>query len=138
GSRNSCGSLRPVFLVTLKNLEEKKDYVFGLVHLKAGGNQRAFSQRWEQYERLGRLAQKYENSNLILLGDFNTTGYNIQDEDFVRFNECMNDASLQTTSRNIGCTNYWSGTSGRGEFISSILDHIVLQDKNIPRVKEVS
>lgn len=134
GDFSACGSLRPVFLVTLKNKANKKNYTFGVVHLKAGGNQNAFSQRWQQYLKLVELANAYKNENLILLGDFNSTGYNIKDQDFVKFEEFISDAGLRTMTETLGCTNYWAGTAGGPEFQSSILDHIVVQDKNVPDV----
>lgn len=134
GSFSECGSLRPVFLVTLKNIASKTNYTFGAVHLKAGGNQSAFSQRWEQYAKLEKLSKTYEKENLILLGDFNSTGYNIKDQDFVKFEEFINDAGLRTMTETLGCTNYWMGTVGGPEFQSSILDHIIVQDKNVAQV----
>lgn len=137
GKPNGCGSLRPVLLVTLKHLETGESYTFGAVHLKAGGDDRAFRQRWEQYNKLEALSKSYKQTNLILLGDFNTTGYNIHDTDFVRFESFISAAGLRTMSENIGCTNYWPGTLGGEEYQSSILDHIVVQDKLASSVKDV-
>lgn len=133
----ACGSLRPVFLVTLKNKSTKETFTFGAVHLKAGGKPSSFSQRWEQYQKLEKLAQGYEKENLILLGDFNSTGYNIKDEDFQKFEDFMSGAGLRTMTETLGCTNYWAGTEGGPLFQSSILDHIVLQDKNVGNVTSV-
>lgn len=137
GKPTGCGSLRPVLLVTLKHLATSKSYTFGAVHLKAGGNDRAYQQRWEQYLKLEKLAGSYHNSNLILLGDFNSTGYNIKDTDYERFESFISDSGLRTMSENIGCTNYWTGTLGGEEHQSSILDHIVVQDKNVSSVDSV-
>lgn len=137
GSRDGCGSLRPVLLITLKHLESKTNYTFGAVHLKAGGNDRAMSQRWQQYEKLEKLSAQYTRENLILVGDFNTTGYNIKNEDFERFEDFINGSRMRTTTEAIGCTNYWTGTLGGEEYESSILDHIVVQDKNYSSVENV-
>jgi endonuclease/exonuclease/phosphatase family metal-dependent hydrolase len=137
GSRSGCGSLRPVLLVTLKHLESKKNYTFGAVHLKAGGNDRAFRQRWEQYNKLEDLSKDYSKENLILLGDFNTTGYYIKDTDFQKFQDFMNESKLRTVAESIGCTNYWSGTQGGDEFQPSILDHVVVQDKNVSSIEGI-
>ncbi len=136
GSSN-CGSLRPVLLVDLLHKESKKIYTFGVVHLKAGGNDRAYAQRWEQYLKLKNLSKRYANKNLILLGDFNSTGYNIKDEDFQRFEDFIDQSKMRTMTESLGCTNYWTGTAGGNEFQSSILDHIVIQDKNVSSVEEV-
>lgn len=138
GSGSSkCGSLRPVLLVDLLHKESKKIYTFGVVHLKAGGNDRAYAQRWEQYLKLMNLSKHYANKNLILLGDFNSTGYNIKDEDFQRFEDFINQSKMRTMTESLGCTNYWTGTAGGNKFQSSILDHIVIQDKNVSSVEEV-
>ncbi len=137
GKPQGCGSLRPVLLVTLKHLETSQSYTFGAVHLKAGGNDRAFKQRWEQYLKLQALSKTYAKSNLILLGDFNTTGYNIKDEDYNKFESFISASGLRTMSEEIGCTNYWTGTLGGEEFQSSVLDHVVVQDKNVSSVESV-
>lgn len=138
GSGSSkCGSLRPVLLVDLLHKESKKIYTFGVVHLKAGGNNRAYAQRWEQYLKLMNLSKGYADKNLILLGDFNSTGYNIKDEDFQRFEDFIVQSKMRTMTESLGCTNYWTGTAGGNEFQSSILDHIVIQDKNVSSVEEV-
>lgn len=137
GSGNSCGSLRPLLLVTLKNKASKTDFTFGAAHLKAGGNDRAMAQRWQQYAKLEVIAEAYDKKNLILLGDLNTTGYNIKDKDFVKFEEFMNDSKMRTMTETIGCTNYWTGTQGGEEHQSSILDHIVIHDKNVSSVESV-
>lgn len=136
GPGNKCGSLRPLFLVTLKNKSDNQDYTFGTVHLKAGGDGKAFAQRWEQYGRLEALAIKLAAKNVILLGDFNSTGYNIKNVDYEKFEQFLGEASLRTVSENLGCTNYWNGDRGQKLFQSSILDHVVLQDKMFAQVEE--
>lgn len=131
GSRNGCGPLRPLLLISLRHKASKIIYVFGVAHLKAGGNDRAMEQRWQQYGKLGGVAKEYASKNLILMGDLNTTGYIGKDKDFVQFQNFINDSKMRTASENIGCTNYWPGTLGGAEYQSSILDHIIIQDKNI-------
>lgn len=136
-SSTQCGSLRPVFLVTLRHKQSKMIYTFGAVHLKAGGDDRAFKQRWQQYAKLEKLSQQYAGENLILLGDFNTTGYNIKNEDFEKFEDFIDESDLRTTSENIACTSYWQGTLGGEEYQPSILDHIVIQEKNARNIESV-
>jgi endonuclease/exonuclease/phosphatase family metal-dependent hydrolase len=126
GSTDRCGSLRPLFLVTLRHRASGQAYTFGALHLKAGGSPRAMAQRWQQYRQLTGVAEAHAAANLILLGDFNTTGYNIKDEDFAKFEEFLDRARLRTTSEELGCTSYWSGIAGGDEHQSSILDHIVV------------
>ncbi len=136
GNSDRCGSLRPLLLVTLKHKESGVTYTFGALHLKAGGSSQAMTQRWQQYRKLVAVAQR-SPTTLILLGDFNTTGYNIRDEDFVRFQDFMGDSRLRTTSENLGCTSYWSGTAGGPEHQPSVLDHIVVPESRARTVEAV-
>ena len=133
-----CGSLRPIFLTTLKEKSSSKAYTFGAVHLKAGGAESAMRQRWQQYEKLKVLVDRLAKQNVILMGDFNTTGYNIKDQDYVQFEDFLAQKKFRTTSESLGCTSYWEGTLGNGQHQSSILDHIVLKDTQMAEVAEVS
>jgi endonuclease/exonuclease/phosphatase family metal-dependent hydrolase len=114
-STNTCGSLRPVLLVTLERKADKKTFVFAGVHLKAGGAETAMQQRWTQYSLLAKLAKQYTSKNFIMMGDFNTTGYNLRDEDYDHFAANLKAASLQTMSENLACTAYWEGTLENGQ-----------------------
>ena len=133
----SCGDLRPAFLVTLKHKTNKQTYVFAALHLKAGGSATAMQERWAQYELLEKLAKKYNSQNLIILGDLNTTGYSVQDEDFAHFSQFLTSSSLRTISENLSCTAYWAGNLSTGQHQSSILDHIVLKNEMYDEVKEI-
>lgn len=139
GSGNKCGSLRPVMLVTMKHLESKQVFTFGIVHLKAGGNDRAMAQRWQQYNQLQKLSSTYTGKNLILLGDFNTTGYNIKDQDFEKFETLLSQSGFRTSAETTACTSYWHGGNEdqNADHVSSVLDHIVVQDKLFPSVESV-
>jgi len=137
GSAQACGSLRPVLIVTLQNKLSKEKFMFAAVHLKAGGIERAMQQRWTQYELLTKLSKQYKSEKLILMGDFNTTGYNIKDQDFTQFEKFLTNSDLRTTSENLGCTSYWVGTLGNGRHQSSILDHIVLNDDLHANIKNI-
>jgi len=124
-------------LVDLLHKETKKSYTFGAVHLKAGGDNRAMTKRWQQYQLMQDLAKEYADKNLILLGDFNTTGYNIKDQDYTKFEDFLGNSELRTVSENLSCTSYWHGGLGGDDYQPSILDHIVIQDKNMGSVTEV-
>lgn len=128
GSTNKCASLRPALIVTLEHIATKKAYVFAALHLKAGGAENAMRTRWSQYQLLARLATVYANQNLILLGDLNTTGYNIKDADYDNFQSLLAVSKMTTTSQNLHCTSYWEGTLGNGLHQSSILDHIIVKN----------
>ena len=136
-STGDCGSLRPMFMVNLEHKLSHKFYVFGALHLKAGGDERAFNQRWGQYKKLSAFAASHSSKDFILFGDFNTTGYNIRNEDFTKFEQFLTDSKLRTMSENLGCTSYWGGSEGGAEHQPSILDHIILQEKNAALVQEV-
>jgi endonuclease/exonuclease/phosphatase family metal-dependent hydrolase len=95
--------------------------------------------QWQQsqYELLTKLSKQFKSEKLVMLGDFNTTGYNIKDEDFTQFEKFLTSSSLKTTSENLGCTSYWEGTLGNGRHQSSILDHIVLNDEMHASIKDI-
>lgn len=137
GSTGKCASLRPAFLVTLEHVATKKAYVFAALHLKAGGAEAAMRTRWTQYQLLAKLATVYSNQNLIMLGDLNTTGYNIKDADFDSFQSLLSVSKMTTASQNLHCTSYWEGTLGNGLHQSSILDHIVVKNSMAKEVVNV-
>lgn len=137
GADSTCGSLRPVFLVTLEHKANKQTYVFAAIHLKAGGEEAAMQQRWTQYELLAKLAKQYKSQNLIMMGDFNTTGFNIKNEDYTKFEKLLSGSSLATMSENLSCTAYWEGTLGTGKHQSSVLDHIILKNDLVDSVQDV-
>lgn len=128
GTGNKCGSLRPALIVTLEHVATKKLYVFAALHLKAGGAEAAMRTRWTQYQLLAKLSAVYANQNLILMGDLNTTGYNIKDADYDSFQNLLATTKMTTASQNLHCTSYWEGTLGNGLHQSSILDHIVIKN----------
>ncbi len=128
GFESACGSLRPVFLVTLRMKKTRENYVFGGIHLKAGGDARSMQTRWGQYRKLENLVQEIGNARLILLGDFNTTGYNIRNDDYTRFNGFLDNSGMWTATEEIACTNYWTGGDQDPNMAPSILDHIVMSN----------
>lgn len=134
---NGCGPLRPVLVIDLRHKESGAIYTFGVVHLKAGGGKRDFERRWRQYSGLSHLSDRYTNKNLILLGDFNSTGYSLRNEDYLRFEDFLDRANMRTISETLGCTSYWKGTHGGEELSSSTLDHVLIQNKNFHAVTGV-
>ncbi len=128
GLDRACGSLRPEFIVTLKMKSSKENYTFAGTHLKAMGDPASMQTRWGQYRKLENLVQEIGNRRLILLGDFNTTGYNIRNEDYTRFNNFLDEAGMWTASENIECSSYWTGADQDPNMASSILDHIVMSN----------
>jgi len=137
GGGEKCGNLRPALFVTLKNKDTGTKQTFGIVHLKAGSSTSAMEQRWQQYKRMETLSKNFLNHDLILLGDFNTTGYISENEDFKNFDGMTKNLNMRSTSENLNCTNYWEGLSDDNEYQSSILDHIIIQDKYHSKVESV-
>lgn len=135
GGGRACGSLRPVFIVTLQHKETKENHSFIIGHLKAGGDSRAFSQRWKQYDMLKDLLAKYENKNYVLMGDLNTTGFNIKDEDGEKFQDFLLETSSFSISEKLECTSYWDGRDEDPAMISSILDHIIVSQSRKSQIK---
>ncbi len=138
GSQNACGSLRPVFLVTLKLKATNENFVFAGIHLKAGGDARSMETRWSQYKKLSTLVKSQRNSQLILLGDFNTTGYNIRNDDFARFEEFLDGVGFKTSAESTGCTNYWTGADQNPDFMPSILDHIAMASELAAKIATIN
>lgn len=132
--QDACGSLRPVFLVTLKMKATKEQFIFAGIHLKAGGDPRSMETRWGQYKKLERLVEGARNTQMILLGDFNTTGYNIRNNDYSRFEDFLGNAGLRTSAETTACTNYWTGADQNPDFLPSILDHIVMTDAQAAKI----
>ena len=126
-----------MFMVTLVR-NDKIEFTFAGVHLKAGGQSDAMSRRWEQYEKLHTMVSNFKGQNLIILGDFNTTGFTPKNDDFVKFSDLLTSSGLRTMSESLNCTNYWTGTLHNGKYEASVIDHIVLQDKLVGSVSGIT
>lgn len=124
-----CSSLRPAMLGFFKERQTGKEFVAVSVHLKAGSGTRNYAKRWKQYDYIVQMVRSLrlsKNNNIIIMGDFNTTGYDAKDSDFIKFNKMLSSSGTQTASENIGCTSYWSGRIYNDDIEEpSILDHIV-------------
>jgi endonuclease/exonuclease/phosphatase family metal-dependent hydrolase len=94
-------------------------------------------QRWLQYRKIQKLSESFANHHLILLGDFNSTGVLSKNEDFQQFYSMLKGLKMTTTSEKLSCTNYWEGFPAGNDFIPSILDHILIQDRNLEKVYSV-
>lgn len=137
GSSMACGSLRPAFIVALEHKETKKIYNFIVGHLKAGGDSKAFKQRWQQYLLLKDVLSVYQDKNYVLMGDLNTTGFNIKDEDGQKFMDLLSDSSSYSVSETLECTSYWDGADQDPALVSSILDHIIVSNSQKSSIKKI-
>ena len=124
-----CGSLRPAMLGFFKERKTKKEFVAVAVHLKAGSGTKNYAKRWKQYNYLVKMIRSLRlanNRNIIVLGDFNTTGYDLRDQDYVKFNKMLSSTGTDTASKRISCTSYWGGKDYNDDIEEpSTLDHIV-------------
>jgi endonuclease/exonuclease/phosphatase family metal-dependent hydrolase len=130
-----CARLRPAFIGNFKEIATSKNFSIVVVHLKAGGGSRSYTRRAKQYiileNLISELKAKHKKTNqVIVLGDFNTTGYVPRDEDFQNFSDMLSKLRFTSAAEKIDCTSYWSGTN-RSDNIeeSSILDHIIYPKK---------
>ena len=137
GSGKKCEGLRPGYFVTLKHIKNKTQHVFGVMHLKAGGAQNAMEKRWTQYNLLTEVVKSYKDKNLYLLGDFNTTGYNIKDQDYEMFESYLKKAGQRTIAEELACTSYWSGPLNTGRHQSSVLDHIIMNQDSYSKISQI-
>lgn len=124
-----CASLRPAFLGFFKDRSTNKEFVAVVVHLKAGSGSRNYAKRWKQYDYLSKMIRSLRNArqkNIIILGDFNTTGYDHRDQDYNRFMQLLSKTGSDTASEEIACTSYWGGRNQNDDIeLPSTLDHIV-------------
>ena len=107
----------------------RKTFVALGVHLKAGGRSSSYRTRTLQYQMLVEMVKELNRRgqrDILIMGDFNTTGYVLSDSDYHNFSDMLGDTRMKTVSSRLECTSYWSG-SNRSDNIeeSSILDHIV-------------
>lgn len=124
-----CGTLRPALVGMFEEIKRRKKFVAVGVHLKAGGSTSSYSKRAKQYLILERMLgelKRADHDHIIVLGDFNTTGYNDSDSDYEKFNDMLQGTRTRTVSERLDCTSYWSGMNRDDKYEeSSILDHVI-------------
>ena len=124
-----CGSLRPAMLGFFKDRNSKKEFVAIAVHLKAGSGSKNYAKRWKQYNYITKMIRSLRlanNKDVIVIGDFNTTGYDKRDQDYTKFVQMLSSSGTSTASDQVACTSYWGGKDHNdGIEEPSVLDHIV-------------
>lgn len=125
---DSCDSLRPA-MVSIFEENSSKRFAAISVHLKAGSGSRNYARRATQYDGIADIIRELNNKGLkrvVALGDFNTTGFDLRDNDYKNFIELLHDTSSSTSAHDISCTSYWRGRDySDGIEEASTLDHIV-------------
>lgn len=129
---SGCDSLRPAMIGEFQQISNGRKFNAIAVHLKAGSGSRNYSRRNTQYAILGDLVEAFQKrgqKDIVIMGDFNTTGYALRDADYKNFRKFLNDHSLSTSARYIRCTSYWGGSDYSDNIEeASTLDHIVYSD----------
>lgn len=124
-----CGRLRPALVGVFKERKSKKKFVVIGVHLKAGGSPGNYLKREAQYKIVSRMVEELrlaDYKNIVLMGDFNSTGYVHFDQDYLNFTNMLATTGMKTSSQNLKCTAYWSGQDRTDDIEeSSVLDHIL-------------
>lgn len=124
-----CGRLRPALVGLFKDRRSGREFVAVGVHLKAGGSTESYELRKKQYTILSRIVGELklaDREQIIIMGDFNTTGYVLKDSDYSKFNSMLRHIRMKSVSRELECTSYWAGEDREdGLEEPSILDHIV-------------
>ncbi|MDA8793822.1 hypothetical protein N9N67_11290 [Bacteriovoracaceae bacterium] len=122
-----CGSLRSVLVGRFQYLATGRYFYAVGVHLKAGGTPSSMERRWVQYNLLVKLVKELTSSkikDIVIMGDFNTTGYLEENEDYDRFKQMLSRAKLKELSRDAPCSAYWN--KDRNEYrYPNKLDHVV-------------
>ena len=124
-------SLRPLVIAFFKERKTQQSLVAMVVHLKAGGSSTSYRKRAQQYKMLQSIYKQYEQkySRIVMLGDFNTTGFDDRTEDYDHFMSMVTGMNAYDSSQNIACTSYWSGNSWDDNIEEpSLLDHILLSN----------
>lgn len=137
------GSLRPILIGKFKELSSSKDFIVMVVHLKAGGGWSSITRRAKQYKIISKTIKRYESKghqNIIVMGDFNTTGYIPKNSDFKNFQYLISSSQTFDISSKISCTSYWSGVEWDDNIEEpSILDHILFsRNINVNSIKDVT
>lgn len=131
GQSMKCASLRPALVGTFVERESNQMFTVLGLHLKAGGRPSSYAKRKIQYRILRDMITELRTNghkNVIVMGDLNTTGYLLADEDYKNFTSMLTSTRLKTISSELSCTSYWSGLDVDDNIEeSSVLDHILYQ-----------
>lgn len=130
GTEGSCNTgTRPLAVAYFEELATGEKFYAIQAHLKAGGNPDSYNKRAKQYEIIQKFVKDLiakGHKQIMVTGDFNTTGYTLRDSDYTKFNAMLRNAGLIDLSANVACTAYWWGGTDDQIEDPSILDHILV------------
>lgn len=98
------------------------------VHFDSGGEEQQFERRKQQWRWLTSIlpALREEFGDVVVAGDFNTTGYLDQDGAERRFiDDMVGRHALQLPTGALGCSEYWRPNSKVRRWEASLLDHFL-------------
>jgi endonuclease/exonuclease/phosphatase family metal-dependent hydrolase len=133
GGDGSCtDGDRPGFLGVFKNGERTLHLL--AIHLTFGSESGAVKKRRAQWERAHAIAAKLREggaTNVMILGDANSTGYRDDDQGERAFiDERARNAGMRVETSGIGCSEYWKKD---GRYMPSLLDHAVATTGSVAR-----
>ncbi|MCP4899527.1 MAG: hypothetical protein GY906_21385 [bacterium] len=124
--------LRPALAVRLESLTNDLNLTVVSVHFKSAP--RGYKTRLRQYDALAEWVRNWVeqqgDDDVIVLGDFNTTGSENGDlaDELAEMDSILGRAGLRRLVNPLGCSEYWEGRGARdGIQVPSLLDHIFVR-----------
>ncbi len=127
---NNCryGS-RPLAIAKFKKLDSGEIFYAIAVHLKSGGQPKSITTRFKQLKVLNKVTSELKQSgvsNIVIMGDFNSTEYSLKNENYRRFKREVSKMDLIDTTGDLACSSYWWGGVDDYQQYPSTLDHILV------------
>ena len=129
-SSSSCKvGVRPALIATFKH--KKTGIVFTVLnlHLKAGSLPENAAVRHAQYKVIEQILEELDGKsieNYIVLGDFNTTDYNLRTENYNKFISFLDENNLFDFAADLQCSAYWWGGLFDGIWYATLIDHLTI------------
>ncbi|MEJ2190381.1 MAG: hypothetical protein P8Y93_13415 [Acidobacteriota bacterium] len=125
--------MRPAFAVSLRSRRPGGvEFTFVVVHLEAGAD--GFADRRRQSRALAawvdRWVEEAGTPNVIVVGDFNSTGTAAggEDSELQSMDAILGRAGLHRLPNVTGCSEYWEGGGEPdGVQVASLIDHVYLR-----------
>lgn len=125
-----CGTLRPLVIGKFEDKNSKEKFYAISVHLKAGSDRTSMNKRFAQYELIVEKIKTLKQTGIkkiVMMGDFNTTGFLSRNLDYTKFQEMITNARLTNTTNELPCSVFWSGKNSFEQ--PSKLDHILMTNE---------
>ncbi len=131
-ARCSCRDGHPPALLSVLEAPDGQRRAAMSVHLQFGGRRWMHRARRDQWDHLvasiGRVRAEFAGP-LAVAGDFNSTGYVDDDRGERRWIEDMvQRAGMVLATAGLRCTAYWRPNRRTGDYVPSMLDHILLSE----------